>query len=104
MELGESKVSGELYILARGKVWQSGTNKITAGTLTVHSLFSGVDVDVDAITLTNAGNEVAKVNLQALNGGPNGYNRKGVIQYTDSTGFDISGINNRYGGQSKTAG
>ena len=104
LELGESKVSGELYILARGKVWQSGTNKITAGTLTVHSLFSGVDVDVDAITLTNAGNEVAKVNLQALNGGPNGYNRKGVIQYTDSTGFDISGINNRFEDQSKTAG
>ncbi len=93
---GTGGSAGDVTLLAGGALTQTGA--IKAATLTATT------ANTTAITLTNTGNDVATVNLQARTGtvaAPGTVNANVAVQYTDVNGFAISGINN---GASGTAG
>ncbi|RZJ19631.1 MAG: hypothetical protein EOO54_14820 [Haliea sp.] len=80
-----SSVAGTLDLTATGNVTQTaGTGNIAAGTLKVKTLSAGTAT----VALTNAGNDVAAVQLQSRNAGDTG-DAAGALQYTDTNGFDV---------------
>ncbi|WP_341917272.1 filamentous hemagglutinin N-terminal domain-containing protein, partial [Polaromonas sp. YR568] len=81
-------------LLAGGAISQTGA--IVASTLTATT----ANAAGAAITLTNAGNNAATVNLQARDGtaaAPGAANANAAIQYTDSNAVAVSGINSGTG-------
>ncbi|MES2685441.1 MAG: YDG domain-containing protein, partial [Pseudomonadota bacterium] len=80
--------SGTLDLIATGAVTQTATTgNVIAGTLQVKTLANAGA----AITLTNSGNNVGAVNLQARDLA-DGANAAGAIQYTDTNGFDLAAV------------
>ncbi|MBI2772711.1 MAG: filamentous hemagglutinin N-terminal domain-containing protein [Burkholderiales bacterium] len=85
---------GNVTLLAGGAITQSGAVKAATLAATTASVAGS------AITLTTAGNDAATVNFQVRDGsaaavGAN--NANAAIQYTDATGYAVSGINNGAG-------
>ncbi len=88
---GTSGTAGAVTLLAGGPITQSGA--IKASTLTVTT----ANVAGAAITLNDAGNDVATLNLQARAGTVavvGNVNSGAAIGYTDANGFAVAGINN----------
>ena len=93
---GTGGTAGDVTLLAGGALTQTGAIKATTLTATT--------ANTNAITLTNTGNDASTVNLQARTGtvaAPGTVNANVAVQYTDASGFIVSGINN---GASGTAG
>jgi filamentous hemagglutinin family protein len=94
-ESGANVGTGTLSLTANGAVTQTEeTGNIIAGTLNVKAITTLTSDDSAAIYLTNAGNEVGKVNLQALDANDVNANSSASIIFINATGFEITGINN----------
>jgi len=80
--------TNDVTLLAGGAITQTGA--IKASTLTAKTLFDAA-AGAAAITLTNAGNDAATVNLQARDSKDTA-NVNAAISYTDANDFNISAI------------
>ncbi len=86
---GTSGTAGAVTLLAGGAITQTGAIKASTLTATTANAAGA------AITLSNTGNDVATVNLQARAGtvaAVGAANANAAISYTDANGFAISGI------------
>jgi filamentous hemagglutinin family protein len=86
LQLGVSSASTSLAVVAGGAISQTGA--VTTPTLSAKTLSAGTA----NITLTNAGNEAATVDLRARNLADTA-NAAGAIAYRDTTGFDVAAVN-----------
>ncbi|MFA5182277.1 MAG: hypothetical protein WC405_13235, partial [Syntrophales bacterium] len=84
-DVAAANTTSTVSLTGKGAITQSGS--MTGTTLTAKTL---KDTGA-AITLNDAGNEFATVNLQVRNLA-DGANAAGAIAYRDATGFDVSGI------------
>lgn len=94
--LGTTSINGTLTLTTGGAITQSGA--LTAPTLIVKTLNNGGS----AITLGNAGNTPASIDLRVRNAADTG-NANGPISYTGVAGFDVAAANTT-GTVSLTAG
>jgi trimeric autotransporter adhesin len=93
--LGTSTVASSLTVKAGGAVTQTGALAAPALNVSTYSTAGS------AITLTNAGNDAATVNLQVATGtvaAPGTANANAAILYTDTNAVSVAGINSGTGG------
>ncbi|MCZ8257683.1 MAG: hypothetical protein O9327_18710, partial [Polaromonas sp.] len=93
--LGASTIASSLTVKAGGAVTQTGALVVPTLNVATYSTAGS------AITLTNAGNDAATVNLQVAGGtmaAPGIANANAAILYTDANAVTVAGINNGTGG------